>query len=181
MSRIGKQPVKLLQGMTAKISKTEILVKGPKGQLTTPLREGIKAEMHEDAIVLTRANENRETRAFHGLCRSLLNNAVIGVSAGFKKELEILGIGYRAAVKGKDVELQLGYSHVILYRIPEEIQISVEKNTRVSIEGIDKQKVGQVAAEIRALRPPEPYKGKGVRYKGEIVRRKVGKAAVGAA
>jgi large subunit ribosomal protein L6 len=117
--------------------------------------------------------------AFHGLSRSLLNNAVIGVSEGFKKELEIQGIGYRAAVKGDAVELQLGFSHPVIYKIPSGISISVEKNTRVTVEGIDKQQVGQVAAEIRALRPPEVYKGKGVRYKGEIVQRKVGKAAVG--
>ena len=179
MSRIGLQPITLPSGTSVTISESEVVVKGPKGQLTSPLMPRIKVKQNGDTLTLERADEEKQTRAFHGLCRSLLYNAVVGVSQGFKKELEIQGIGYRAAVKGSTLELQLGYSHPIVYSIPKEITISVEKNTAISIEGIDKQKVGQVAAEIRSFRPPEVYKGKGVRYKGEYVQRKVGKAAVG--
>jgi large subunit ribosomal protein L6 len=141
---------------------------------------GITATQDGDVLTVNRDVDTKQQRAYHGLCRSLLNNAVIGVSDGFKKELDIIGIGYRAAVKGKELELNLGYSSPVLYAIPEGITISVEKNTQVTVEGIDKQKVGQVAAEIRDLRPPEVYKGKGIRYKGEWVQRKVGKAAAGA-
>jgi large subunit ribosomal protein L6 len=179
MSRVGKAPIKLPQGTSVTISESEVVVKGPKGQLRSPLQAGITVKQEGEELLVSRSGEDKQTVAFHGLSRSLLNNAVIGVSEGFKKELEIQGIGYRAAVKGNAVELQLGFSHPVIFKIPSGISISVEKNTRVTIEGIDKQQVGQVAAEIRALRPPEVYKGKGVRYKGEIVQRKVGKAAVG--
>lgn len=179
MSRIGKKPIKLPQGASVQIAETEVTVKGPKGLLVSPLMPGIGVQQEGEELTVTRANDERQMRAYHGLCRSLLNNAVIGVSKGFTRELEIHGIGYRAAVKGKSLELQLGYSHVIDYPIPEGINIDVEKNTQISVQGIDKQKVGQVAAEIRAFRPPEVYKGKGIRYKGERVRRKVGKAVVG--
>ncbi len=179
MSRIGKKHIKLPAGTSVTIGKAEVAVKGPKGQLTSPLMPKISVRQEGETLILDRADEEKQTRAYHGLCRSLLNNAVVGVSDGFKKQLEIQGIGYRAAVKGTAVELQLGYSHPIVYPIPEEISISVEKNTLITVEGIDKQQVGQVAAEIRAMRPPEPYKGKGVRYVGEYVRRRVGKAAVG--
>lgn len=179
MSRIGKQPVALPAGTSASIGESEVVVKGPKGQLTSPLRPGITVRQEGEALVLERADDEKQSRADHGLCRALLNNAVTGVSEGFKKELEIQGIGYRAAVKGSDLELQLGFSHPVVYPIPKGISIGVEKNTAITVEGIDKQQVGQVAAEIRAFRPPEVYKGKGVRYKGELVRRKVGKAAVG--
>jgi len=179
MSRIGKQPVVLPSGTSANIGADQVVVKGPKGQLTSPLRPRITVRQEGDSLLVERANDEKQTRADHGLCRALLSNAVIGVSEGFKKELEIQGIGYRAAVKGSDLELQLGYSHPVVYPIPKGISIGVEKNTAITIEGIDKQQVGQVAAEIRGFRPPEVYKGKGVRYKGEVVRRKVGKAAVG--
>lgn len=179
MSRVGNMPITLPQGTSVTISETEVLVKGPKGNLVSPLMPGITVQQEGETLTLTRAGEEKQMRAYHGLCRSLLANAVSGVSQGFKKELEIHGIGYRAAVKGNTAEFQLGYSHTIIYPIPEGISIAVEKNTAVTVEGIDKQKVGQVAAEIRAMRPPEPYKGKGIRYKGEVVRRKVGKAAVG--
>jgi large subunit ribosomal protein L6 len=179
MSRIGKKPITLPPGTTAAIGAAEVTVKGPEGQSTSPLMPGITAKQEGDTLVLARADEEKQTRAYHGLCRSLLNNAVIGVSKGFKKELEIVGIGYRAAVKGTALELQLGFSHPIVYPIPKGITISVEKNTLISVAGSDKQQVGQVAAEIRAMRPPEPYKGKGIRYAGEVVRHKVGKAAVG--
>ncbi|HUX05833.1 MAG TPA: 50S ribosomal protein L6 [Acidobacteriota bacterium] len=181
MSRIGKKPITLPEGTSVvSIVETEVVVKGPKGQLTSPLMPGISVKQEgAGTLIVDRANEEKQTRAYHGLCRSLLNNAVVGVSAGFKKQLEIQGIGYRAAVKDMALELQLGYSHPIIYPIPEGISISVEKNTLITVEGIDKQQVGQVAAEIRAMRPPEVYKGKGIRYVGEYVRRKVGKAAVG--
>ncbi len=179
MSRIGKKHIKLPAGTSVTIGEAEVAVKGPKGQLTSPLMPKISVRQEGETLILDRADEEKQTRAYHGLCRSLLNNAVVGVSDGFKKQLEIQGIGYRAAVKGTAVELQLGYSHSIVYPIPKEISISVEKNTLITVEGIDKQQVGQVAAEIRAMRPPEPYKGKGVRYVGEYVRRRIGKAAVG--
>ena len=179
MSRIGQQPVQLPQGTTARIGADEVIIKGPKGQLSSPLMPGIKVVLEGDVLTVERPDDAKQTRANHGLVRSLLANAVTGVSEGFRKELEIQGIGYRAAVRGGELELQLGFSHPILYQIPEGISISVEKNTAITVEGIDKQRVGQVAAEIRAKRPPDVYKGKGVRYKGEVVRRKVGKAAVG--
>jgi large subunit ribosomal protein L6 len=179
MSRIGKKPIPLPKGTSAAIGAAEVTINGPKGRLTTPLMPGITAKQEGDALMLERADEEKQTRAYHGLCRSLLKNAVLGVSSGFKKELEIIGIGYRAAVKGTALELQLGYSHPINYPVPKGININVEKNTLITVQGIDKQQVGQVAAEIRSMRPPEPYKGKGIRYLGEVVRRKVGKAAVG--
>jgi len=179
MSRIGYMPIKVPSDTSVQIGETEVKVKGPKGELVSPLMPGVTVEQEGDVLNLKRASDEKQLRAYHGLCRSLLANAVTGVTKGFKKELEIQGIGYRAAVKGKDAEFQLGYSHPIVYRIPEGISISVEKNTMIAVEGIDKQQVGQVAAQIRAMRPPDAYKGKGVRYKGEVVRRKVGKAAVG--
>ena len=179
MSRVGKQEIKLPAGLSVQIADKLVTIKGPKGQLTSPVMPGIKVAQEGDSLKVTRERDSKQMRAYHGLCRSLINNAVLGVTEGFRKELEIHGVGYRAAVKGKDVEFNLGYSHPVLFPIPEGINISVDKNVNVTVEGIDKQKVGQVAAEIRDLRPPEVYKGKGVRYKGEYVRRKVGKAATG--
>jgi large subunit ribosomal protein L6 len=179
MSRIGKMPIKLPAGTSVQIAESEVLVKGPKGSLVSPIVPGISVKQEGDVVTLERAAEDKQTRAYHGLCRSLLANAVTGVSSGFKKELEIQGIGFRATVAGRQVEFQLGYSHPILLPIPDGITITIEKGNAITIEGIDKQKVGQIAAEIRAFRPPNVYSGKGVRYKGEVVRRKVGKAAVG--
>ena len=179
MSRIGKQEIKLPAGLSVTIAEDHVSVKGPKGKLETPLMPGISVEQDGELLRVNRSEDTKQLRAFHGLCRSLLNNAVMGVSEGFKKDLEIQGVGYRAQLKGKEVEFSLGYSHTILFPIPDGIEISVEKNTAVTVSGIDKQKVGQVATEIRDLRPPEVYKGKGVRYKGEYVQRKVGKAAAG--
>lgn len=179
MSRIGKLAIPLPQGISVQIADKAVTVKGPKGQLTTPVMPGITVSMQDNALQVQRDGDNKQARAYHGLCRALLNNAVIGVTKGFTKELEIQGVGYRAAVKGADVEFALGYSHPILFPIPTGISISVEKNTEVRVEGIDKQQVGQVAAEIRELRPPEVYKGKGIRYKGEVVHLKEGKAATG--
>ena len=179
MSRIGIQEIKLPAGLSIKVTPEQVEVKGPKGLLTAPLFPGLEVVQEDNTLKVNRHDESKKVRALHGLCRSLLNNAVIGVTEGFKKDLEILGVGYKATLKGKDIEFALGYSHPILFKAPEGITFAVEKNTQVTVSGIDKQKVGQVAANIRDLRPPEPYKGKGIRYKGEYVIRKVGKAAAG--
>jgi len=175
MSRIGRLPVSIPQGVTLTVSKDAVQVKGPKGTLVTPLPGGIKCALENGEAVLARRNDERTQRALHGLARALLANAVKGVSAGWTRDLEIQGIGYRANVQGKNVEFALGYSHPVVYPIPEGVSITVEKQTRVSVSGADRQKVGQVAAEIRSLRPPEPYKGKGIRYTDEIIKKKVGK------
>jgi large subunit ribosomal protein L6 len=179
MSRIGMMPIKLPAGTSAQIGKGDVTVKGPKGSLVSPISPGITVKQEGDVLTLERAGDSKQMRAHHGLCRSLLANAVTGVSKGFKKELDIQGIGFRANVVGNQVEFQLGYSHPILLPIPEGINITIEKGNAITIEGIDKQMVGQIAAEIRAFRPPDVYSGKGIRYKGEVVRRKVGKAAIG--
>jgi len=175
MSRIGKLPVKLPQGVTVTVAQTEINVKGPKGGLTTPLPGGITCKVEGGEAHLTRRNDERQQRALHGLTRALLANAVKGVSTGWSRDLDIQGIGYRANVQGKNVEFALGYSHPVVFPIPEGITVTVEKQTKVSVSGVDRQKVGQVAAEIRSLRPPEPYKGKGIRYMDEVIKKKVGK------
>jgi large subunit ribosomal protein L6 len=175
MSRIGKLPVKLPQGVTVTETKLALQVKGPKGTLTTPLSAGITSSVKDGAVVLSRGSDGRQLRALHGLARALLANAVKGVSAGWTRDLEIQGIGYRATVQGRNVEFALGYSHPVLYHVPEGITVTVEKQTRLAVAGPDRQKVGQVAAEIRSLRPPEPYKGKGIRYVDEVIKKKVGK------
>jgi large subunit ribosomal protein L6 len=179
MSRVGIQEIKLPAGVSFAVSGDTVTVKGPKGQLTAPLMPGITVSDDKATIKVERADDEKQTRAYHGLCRSLINNAVIGVNEGYKKELEIHGVGYRATVKSpKQVELALGFSHVILFPIPAGITIEADKKgVTVVITGIDKQQVGQVAANIRKMRPPEPYKGKGIRYKDEYVIRKVGKSA----
>jgi large subunit ribosomal protein L6 len=175
MSRIGKLPVKLPQGVSVTVARESLQVKGPKGTLTTPLPSGITCKMEDGSAVLARRNDERTQRALHGLSRALLANAVKGVSTGWSRELDIQGIGYRATVQGKNVEFALGYSHPVVYAIPEGVAITVEKQTRILVSGADRQKVGQVAAEIRSLRPPEPYKGKGIRYADEVIKKKVGK------
>jgi large subunit ribosomal protein L6 len=180
MSRIGKQPVPIPQGVDVKLGDEETQVKGPKGVLTVRIQPGVKITVEDGNIVLTRSSDERQMRAFHGLNRALLANATTGVSEGWSKELEIVGIGYRAEKRGNAVTFNLGYSHPIDYPVPEGIEINVDtKANRVTVTGIDRQRVGQVAAEIRGLRPPEPYKGKGVRYVGERVRTKAGKQAAG--
>jgi large subunit ribosomal protein L6 len=173
MSRIGKKLIPLPPKVEVKISAGEVAVKGPKGQLNLDIPEGLKVEKQEGNLQVTRQDDALAAR--HGLVRSLLANCVTGVSAGFQKDLEIVGIGYRAELKGKSVVFALGYSHPIEYMIPEGIQIAVDKQTKLSVTGIDKQRVGQVAATIRSLRPPDPYKNKGVRYAGEVLQKKVGK------
>jgi large subunit ribosomal protein L6 len=176
MSRIGRKPIPIPSGVDVKVDAGVVQVKGPKGALQVDLMPGIEAEVADGAITLTRANEERQTRAYHGLNRALLANATTGVSEGWRKELEIIGIGYRAERKGADVVFNLGYSHPIEFPVPDGIDIEVDpKANKVAVTGIDKQRVGQVAANIRSLRAPEPYKGKGIRYAGERIRTKDGK------
>ncbi|MHA6719060.1 50S ribosomal protein L6 [Sphingomonas sp. RS6] len=175
MSRIGKKPVPVPAGVTANIDGGQISVKGPKGTLTMPLADDIKYEMVDGGISVLPANETKRARAFWGMQRTLVQNLVTGVTTGFTKKLLITGVGYRAASQGKVLKLQLGYSHDVNFDIPEGIEIKTPDQTTVEISGIDKQKVGQVAAEIRRWRKPEPYKGKGIKYDGEFIFRKEGK------
>jgi large subunit ribosomal protein L6 len=179
MSRIGRKPVQLPSGVTVQPEEAKITVKGPKGTLQVALPRGVHFEKQDGSLLLRRDND--ELAAVHGLVRSLLANAVRGVTQGFQKHLDIVGIGYRAEVKGKSVVFTLGYSHPIDFPIPEGVAIAVEKQTHLVVSGADKQHVGQVAAVIRSLRPPDPYKNKGIRYTGERLKKKVGKAAGGAA
>ena len=177
MSRIGKLPITLPEKVEVQLDDDGVVsVKGPKGELNFSLPEGVALEQGDGGVELKRTGENRRHKALHGTARSLISNMVKGVSEGFVKQLEIQGVGYRAAVKGKALDLSLGFSHPVQHPIPDDLKVSVENNTEIKIEGIDKQRVGQFAAEIRAYRPPEPYKGKGVRYKDEYVRRKAGKS-----
>ncbi len=175
MSRIGKKPVVLPKGVTASVEGQTVKVKGPKGELSVKLVPQVSAKVDEHGITITPDKAQERAAQMWGLSRSLVNNLVTGVTTGFTQKLEIQGVGYRAAVQGKNLNLQLGFSHDVPYPIPDGITIVTEKPTMIAISGIDKQKVGQVAAEIRGWRPPEPYKGKGVRYEGEYVRRKEGK------
>ena len=177
MSRIGKQPVELKQGVTATIEKAQVTINGPKGTLVVPVMKGITVVQEENNLVVTRANDEKENRAFHGLVRSLLDGAVIGVTDGYKKTMKLVGTGYRATAKGVGVSVTVGFSHPVEINPVEGIKLSVEGNDTINIEGIDKQLVGQTAANIRAIRPPEPYKGKGIRYEDEVVRTKPGKTA----
>ena len=176
MSRIGKKPITLPDKVKLNVSGAgAIHVEGPKGKLTWTLPHAIKARVEGTSGIFDRENETRQVRALHGLSRSLVSNMVSGVSTGFVKDLEIQGVGFKAAVQGDKLNLALGFSHAILFPIPAGIKITVAENTKIKVEGADKQVVGQVAADIRAYYPPEPYKGKGVRYAGEQVRRKEGK------
>jgi large subunit ribosomal protein L6 len=176
MSRVGLKAIGLPDKTTVDVGDGVLTIKGPKGTLTTPVQDGITAKVADGALSFERASNDRHQRAFHGLARALAANALEGVSKGFERRLTIIGVGYRAATKGKNVELILGYSHPVIYPMPEGIEITVEENTKLLVKGIDKQAVGQVAAELRALRPPDAYKGKGVRYADEIIRLKAGKA-----
>jgi large subunit ribosomal protein L6 len=177
MSRIGRLPIPVPTGVDVSIVGREITVKGPKGQLEHVVVEPISVGRGEDgSIEVTRPDDERESRARHGLTRTLVANMVVGVTQGYEKKLEITGVGYRVAAKGSDLEFALGFSHPVLVEAPEGITFTVESPTKFSVSGIDKQRVGEVAANIRKLRKPDPYKGKGVRYAGEQVRRKVGKA-----
>ena len=175
MSRIGKKPITIPGGVTATISEGLLAVKGPKGALTMPLRDEISYVVEDSGIIVKPANATKQARAFWGMQRTMVQNLVTGVTDGFTKVLEITGVGYRATAQGKTLKLQLGYSHDIEFPVPEGIEIKTPDNTTVEITGIDKQKVGQVAAEIRRWRKPEPYKGKGIKYRGEFIFRKEGK------
>jgi len=177
VSRIGKQPIPVPSGVEVKIDGSTVTVKGPKGELTQTLTDVLSIELEDGVLAVTRPDESRTARSLHGLTRTLLSNMVTGVSEGYSKNLEIVGVGYRAAMKGKDIELQLGFSHPVVVVAEPGITFEVPAPTKITVSGIDKQRVGQVAADIRKWRKPEPYKGKGVRYEGEYVRRKLGKAA----
>ena len=177
MSRVGKNPIPLPSGVTVKIEGNRSVVKGPKGELSQHIPEGLLFEEKDGQLIIDRPDESKPMKARHGLVRALIANQIHGVSEGFLKKLHIEGVGYRAAVKGKVLDLQLQFSHPVEYQIPDGITITCPEPTKIEVAGMDKQQVGQVAAEIRAYRPPEPYKGKGIRYVGEYIRRKAGKAA----
>jgi large subunit ribosomal protein L6 len=178
MSRIGRRPVAIPSGVTVSVKDGEVSVKGPKGTLSAPTPEGIQIEIADGQARFARPDDKTPTRAKHGLARAALANMITGVTKGFARELEIQGVGYRAEVKGKKLALALGFSHPVEVAIPEGLSVSVAEN-RIKIEGTDRCRVGQFASDVREIRAPEPYKGKGIRYVGEQVRRKVGKAAVG--
>ena len=175
MSRIGKRPIAIPGGVTANIADGQLAVKGPKGQLSMPLADDVTYAVEDGQISVQPANDTKRARSFWGMQRTLVQNLITGVTEGFTKVLEINGVGYRANAQGKTLKLQLGYSHDVDYAVPEGIEIKTPDNTTVEISGIDKQKVGQVAAEIRRWRKPEPYKGKGIKYRGEFIFRKEGK------
>lgn len=181
MSRIGKKPVAIPDGVKAAVAANAINIEGPKGKLTYKFDPRFKVEVKDKAVVVTRPSDEKQDKATHGLIRSLVNNMIIGVTKGYQKDLEISGVGFKAAVQGKVLNIQLSYSHPINYDIPEGVTIETPKPTQIIIKGIDKVKVGEAAAEIRDFYRPEPYKGKGIKYVGEYVRRKAGKAVAGAA
>jgi len=175
MSRIGKQPITIPAGVTITVDEQAIVVKGPKGELSQFMMPGINVSIEGDTATVTRDSDEKEHRSKHGLMRTLVNNMIVGVTQGFEKKLEITGVGFRVALAGTSLKMNLGFSHDVIYNLPEAIQAKVEQNT-ITISGISKQLVGQVAAEIRALKKPEPYKGKGIQYVGERVLRKSGKS-----
>jgi large subunit ribosomal protein L6 len=177
MSRIGRKPIAVPEAVTVEVAPGRVSVKGPKGELDQSLSSDMKVEQSDGVVTVARPTDRGEHRALHGLTRSLIANMVEGVTEGFEKRLEIQGVGYRAQLKGKNLELALGYSHPVAVEAPEGIEFEVPQPTEIVVRGIDKQLVGQVAADIRKRRPPEPYKGKGIRYRGEHVARKVGKRA----
>ncbi len=178
MSKIGRIPIQIPEDVTVKLTDGLVEVKGPKGELALEIAPGIEVKVEDNQVLVVRNNDRDQTRANHGLVRSLINNQIQGVTEGYQKTLKMVGTGYRVQAKGKDLNLQVGFSHDVAYEAPEGITLKVEGNDTIVVSGIDKQKVGQVAAEIRQVKPPEPYKGKGIRYEGEHVRRKQGKAAV---
>ena len=177
MSRIGRKPVQIPAGVEVTVNGNTCVVKGPKGTLQQDFHENITVTVEDNEVIVDRANDERESRAQHGLTRALIQNMVTGVSEGFTKSLELAGVGYRVQLKGTSLDFSLGYSHPVVVEAPEGITFEVPDNTHINVKGINKQQVGQVAAEIRAKRPPEPYKGKGIHYVGEHIRRKLGKAA----
>ena len=181
MSRIGKIPIPVPRGVEVKITPDmRVTVKGPKGSLEVDTCQRVDVKLENDQIILDRPDDSKDSRAYHGLYQRLLRNMILGVTEGFRKELEIQGVGYRAVKEGKGLTLNLGYSHPIHFPAPEGIELDAPATTKVIVTGCDKQQVGQFAARIRSVRPPEPYQGKGIRYSGEVIRRKAGKAFVGA-
>jgi len=181
MSRIGKAPIDIPAGVTVTVKDSDVTVKGPKGELTQTVKPSISVKVEGNQVVLERATEEKQDKALHGLSRSLIHNMIIGVSEGYKKELELVGVGYRASNQGQILELSLGYSHNIYLELPGEVKLETKsernQNPLITLESCDKQLIGQVAAKIRSFRKPEPYKGKGIRFKGEQIRRKAGKSA----
>ena len=177
MSRIGKAPIEIPSGVDITVNGNHVVVKGPKGTLEQDVHPDISVRVADGTVTVERPSDERRHRSLHGLTRSLVANMVTGVTAGFSKTLEIVGVGYRASLKGSDLEVLVGFSHPVLVPAPQGITFAAETPTRITVSGSDKQLVGQVAADIRALRPPDPYKGKGIRYEGEYIRRKAGKAA----
>jgi large subunit ribosomal protein L6 len=177
VSRIGRKPVTVASGVTVRMDDRNVRVKGPKGELAAIVHPNIAVNISGTTVEVKRSRETKADRALHGLWRALIQNMVVGVSQGFTRKLELVGVGYRAEMKGKTLQLLLGYSHPILFRAPEGVKIETPTQTAITISGIDKEAVGMVAAKIRSFRPPEPYKGKGVKYEGEHIRRKAGKAA----
>lgn len=176
MSRIGKQPISIPKGIKVEIKDGLFVAAGPKGKVKQRLIPECRVKIESGIIHVTRVNDSGQARAKHGLMRALLANAVTGVTTGFVKELQVVGVGYRGDVKGRDVHFVLGYSHPMIYPIPKKIEIEIDRNNKITLRGADRQRVGQVAAEIRSLKPPDPYKAKGIRYTDEVIRRKVGKA-----
>lgn len=177
MSRIGKMPVAIPSGVDVTVDGHTVTVKGGKGELTRTFQDIISIKVEDGNVIVERPDDSREAKSLHGLTRTLIHNMIVGVSEGYSKKLELVGVGYRAALKGTDLELQLGFSHPVVVPAPENITFEVPSQTEIIVKGISKEQVGQVAANIRAWRKPEPYKGKGIRYEGEYVRRKLGKAA----
>ncbi|MGN7970341.1 50S ribosomal protein L6 [Microbacterium sp. lyk4-40-TSB-66] len=176
MSRIGRLPIDIPAGVTVSVNGREVSVKGPKGELELTIAQPLEVSVEENQVLVTRPDDERESRSLHGLTRTLINNNIIGVTQGYTKGLEVVGTGYRVAQKGSAIEFALGFSHPVLIDPPAGITLTVEGNNKVTVSGIDKQAVGEAAANIRKIRKPEPYKGKGVRYAGEVVRRKAGKS-----
>ncbi|HEY4659581.1 MAG TPA: 50S ribosomal protein L6 [Gemmatimonadaceae bacterium] len=177
MSRIGRKPIKIPQGVRVQVEGASVRAEGPKGKLSQPVPVGLSAKLENNELVITRAGDDRRVRALHGLARALVANMVTGVKDGFEKKLEIVGIGYRAQIQGRIIQLALGYSHPVIFPLPEGITAEIDKQTAITLRGADKALLGETAAKLRALRKPDPYKGKGVKYADEVIRRKVGKKA----
>jgi len=177
VSRVGRKPIPITKGVSIEKANGTVKIKGPKGELAVDIKPDISVTIKDEEVVLDRPSDSRQHKSLHGLYRALISNMILGVSEGYQKKLEIVGVGYRAELKGKKLLLQLGYSHPVLFSVPPEVTIEVPQPTQMVISGIDKQLVGQVAAKIRSLRPVEPYKGKGIKYENEYVRRKAGKTA----
>lgn len=175
MSRIGKKPVKIPDNVDIVANEESINIKGPKGELNHDLSPKVEVNVNDDEVIVERKGNDKEARSIHGLTRSVIENMIIGVVDGYSKELEMVGVGYGAKVKGGDLEVEVGFSHPVVVEAPEKIEFEVEKKNKIIVKGIDKQQVGEIAAQIRAIRKPEPYKGKGIKYVGEHIRRKVGK------